>query len=365
MAKYEKREFKLGDFWISQRPNSPAFCRTWYDNDGRQTRRVSLETTDWEEAKQRLTAWFVAQQSGPEPVSKSYMLSEVLLAYHEARGQHTYKPDNVTTSGRYWLDCLGDIPAEKAAEMEASTRVRDALVDAGKSPAYVNRILGVGKAALMRAYKRRLIPHVPVVEMCAGVESEPLGRPMSVGELREFYEAIRAEHVQRYFILGLGTGARTSAILELDWSQVGDSTIRLNPPGRCQTKKRRPVVPVCDALGAWISEWRHGQTSGPVVEFWGEHVQCIKTAWRATRRRAGLDKDCTPYSLRHSVASWLRGQGVQPWSCAAFLGHKMPGHTITEVYAHASPEHMKDVKEAVDLLLLQVASEKRLSALVA
>lgn len=355
MGKYEKREFQLGEYWLGQRGHSPAWCRCWYDGDSRQVRRSSLDTTDFDEAKQRLTAWFVAKQQGEKTQGKVWMLSEVFLAYHEARGQHTCNPDNVTTSGRYWLEHFGDVPAAQAAEAEATAGLREALLDSGKSPAYVNRILGVGKAALMRAHKRRMIPHAPVVEMVAGVESEPMGRPMEVRELREFFAAIRAEHVRRYFILGLGTGARNSAMLELDWSQVDESTIRLNPPGRRQTKKRRPVIPVSSELGAWLAEWRQGQTCGPVVEFWGERVQCIKTAWRATRRRSGLDKDCTPYSLRHSVGRWLRSQGVQPWECAAFLGHAMPGRTITEVYATSSPEHMRGVRAAIDSLLREVA----------
>ncbi len=119
MSKYGDRGFRVGDFWLSRRGNSPAWCRTWYDPESGQVRRVSLDTVDELEARDRLTAWFVAQQAGQQPASNPRLLSEILLAYHEARGQHTCKPDNVTTSGRYWLEHLGDIPAETAAEVES------------------------------------------------------------------------------------------------------------------------------------------------------------------------------------------------------------------------------------------------------
>ncbi len=230
--------------------------------------------------------------------------------------------------------------------------MREALLDAGKSPAYVNRILGVGKAALMRAYKRRMISHVPVVEMVPGVESEPMGRPLEVAELRELMRCMCAPHLRCYFVLGLGTAARPSALLQLDWSQVEPGLIRLNPPGRRQTKKRRPVVPVCDELGRYLGNWRQGQTCGPVIEFYGREVKCIKTAWRATRRRAGLGKDCTPYSLRHTVARWLRAHSVPKWEVEALLGHRSLGSGVTETYATADPRHMAQTREALSSLIL-------------
>ena len=356
MSKYEKRDaFTLGKYWLAQREGSPSFYRFWYDESLGRVCKSSLKTTDETEARDRLTAWFVSQQQGsPTKGDTCILLSEACLAYYEARGQHTAKPDSVKTSAAYALEYFGDVPADQVGEADATAGFRDWLLEQGKSPGYTNRILGVVKAALMRAYKRRMIPHVPVVEMVHGAESEPMGRPMEPGELRAFYQAIQAEHVRRFFILGLGTGARTGALLELDWSQVGESTIRLNPNGRKQTKKRRPVVPVCGVLGGYLSEWRCGQTCGPVVEFWGEHVKCIKTAWRATRRRAGLDKDVTAYSLRHTVASWLRAEGVNPASVSYLMGHAWQGKSITERYAHASPDYMQDVKEALDRLLGQV-----------
>jgi integrase len=355
MSKYEKRDaFTLGKYWIAQREGSPSYYRFWYDEDLGRVCKSSLKTTDETEARDRLTAWFVSQKTGISDRQAILSLSECCLAYYEARGQHTCKPDSVKTSAAYALDYFGDVPADQVGEAEATAGFRDWLLEQGKSPGYTNRILGVLKAALMRSYKRRMIPHVPVVEMVHGAESEPLGRPMDVGELRSFYAAIHAEHVRRFFVLGLGTGARTGAILELDWSQVGENTIRLNPNGRKQTKKRRPVVPVCGVLGGYLSEWRYGQTMGPVVEFRGVQVDSIKTAWRATRRRAGLDKEVTAYSLRHTVASWLRGEGVNPSSVSYLMGHAWQGKSITERYAHASPDYMQDVKEALDRLLVQV-----------
>ena len=43
-------------------------------------------------------------------------------------------------------------------------------------------------------------------------------------------------------------------------------------------------------------------------------------------------------------------------SVAALLGHKMPGHTVTEMYAAADPAHMQAAKAALDELLRAVCA---------
>lgn len=39
------------------------------------------------------------------------------------------------------------------------------------------------------------------------------------------------------------------------------------------------------------------------------------------------------------------------WEVAALLGHKMAGHSMTEIYAAADPNHMHAAKTALDELL--------------
>jgi len=73
------------------------------------------------------------------------------------------------------------------------------------------------------------------------------------------------------------------------------------------------------------------------------------TAWQAARE--GLPEGCNPYSLRHTVARWLRAHSVPVWEVAALLGHKMQGHSVTELYAHADPRDLEATKAALDELL--------------
>src|SRR3546814_4076317 len=69
-------------------------------------------------------------------------------------------------------------------------------------------------------------------------------RHLTHGQFEKFFAEVKAPHARLYVLLGLYTMARPSAILELTWDRVDFERrlIDLNPAGRKQTAKRRPVV---------------------------------------------------------------------------------------------------------------------------
>ena len=357
MGKYTRREYQCGDWWISTKSGRPGYfrCRV----KGRQVVRISLGTRDLDEAKERLTSWFLAQQQGPPP-GRPISLAEVLLAYDEAHGKGLASAADVSISSRLWAVHFGDIAATEACDLDRIEAFKSWLAKRDYTPGYVNRILSVGRAALMRAYERRLISVRPVVKGIVGYRGPPKGRPLVLGELKRLYAAMHEPHAKRFFVLGIGTGARPDAIRALDWAQVhlASGTICLNAVGRVQTKKRRAEVPVCNILAELLRAWgEEDGWEGPLVRFRGKQIASVKTSWRNSRARAGVD--CNPYSLRHTVGKWLRSQGVPPWEVAALLGHKMPGYSITEMYAGADPSHMMATKAALDKLLRAVCVPPR------
>ena len=95
--------------------------------------------------------------------------------------------------------------------------------------------------------------------------------------------------------------ARPEAILDLRTDQIDLEhwLIDLNPHGRKQTKKRRPVVSISRSL----LPWPETVSDGPVVNYYGRPIRSIKTVFRAARRRAGLGVDVTPCALRHTMAA--------------------------------------------------------------
>ena len=61
-----------------------------------------------------------------------------------------------------------------------------------------------------------------------------------------------------------------------------------------------------------------------------------------------------PYSLRHTVARWLRKEGVPAWQVAAQLGHSVSAHSMTERYASYSPDCLEGCVSSLDCLFGQL-----------
>lgn len=84
----------------------------------------------------------------------------------------------------------------------------------------------------------------------------------------------------------------------------------------------------------------------------GDHrLQDIEHGWRVGKALAWRLR-ATPVTF--GVARWLRAESVPVWEVAALLGHTMPGHHVTELYAAADPKHMESTKTALDYLLRAV-----------
>ena len=92
------------------------------------------------------------------------------------------------------------------------------------------------------------------------------------------------------------------------------------------------------------------------MAFEGVPVKSVRKAWRQLRKDAGLGELVNPYSLRHSMARWLRSQSVQDWEVSAQLGHEKRGMSTTEIYAPFDPTYLSQSVAAIDKLLTQLNS---------
>lgn len=348
MSKYASKEFRVGDYWLSQRGNSPAWCRTWFNTATRQTQRVSLGTADFEQAKKALAEWFIQNHRPQNASLQTTTLADVLGAYYKAHGEKLRSAEMARIGGNIWLDFWADKSLAEVAKAAEQERFVEWLYGRGASKGYVSRILSVGRAAINRAYKRGEIERtIHVLDVSVG-EVDPKGRPLAKEEVHGLLNACgdRQQHIRLFIVLMLGTLARPDAIRELTYEQIDfvNGLVHLNPKGRVQTKKYRPTVKLPDTLRGLLDP----KGSGYVVKWAGEQVKSIKTAWREIRDKAGLDKSVNPYSLRHTMARHLRAAGVPPWEVAAQLGHKAAGYSITERYASHSPDYLQKAVQAID-----------------
>ena len=109
-------------------------------------------------------------------------------------------------------------------------------------------------------------------------------------------------HLPLYTLIALYTGARRGAILNLTWPQIDlvRGIINFNPPGRAQTKKRRPIIRVPRSLLAALRRAHRRATCEHVIAYEGKSVASVKTAFNSAAERAGIPR-FTSHTLRHTA----------------------------------------------------------------
>lgn len=358
MPRYAANDrFQIGDFWLSKQARSNAWCRTWFDTSTRQTRRASLGTTDFEQAKQHLTDWFVLEHTKRNEPIDDVTLGEVFARFYEQHGQTLATHKDVRRTLDTWLQFYQAATISEATQQDQQRLFREWLQqEKGYSLSTVRRALLVGKSALNWAYKRGEIGQPPYIELVKPPRAEPKGRPLEIDEVASLFRAATEPHLRILMAFMLGTAARTGAILDLQLSQIdlNSMLIDLNPPCRSQTNKYRPIVKLPEQLKAYVEARKAQNPDGPLVHYNGQPVSSIKNSWRSTRKASGLSGNVQTYSFRHTIARWLRMNGVPAWEVAAQLGHKMPDVTTTEIYAPFDPAYLSKSISAIDEFLSTV-----------
>jgi integrase len=345
MAKYSKRDYQVGDWWLGQREESAAYYGFRYNAAKRSNERVSLGTDDLERAKEKLTELHLQTRTVQEESPETSFLADLLRRYWEQHASTLRSAKSANHCIGVWLDYWQDATVDVLADIKRQEAFHAFMRKRGYAPAAVMRVLGVGKAAINRAHKRGELKHAPHILSVPVGTTRPMGRPLDVPDLQRIY-AHASTHVQAFMLWALGTAARPEAVLELHSRQIDfdSGLVNLNPPERQQVaKKYRPVVRLPDALWESFHGW--------AVCYEGDPVKSIKQGlWRACDR--AKVKRCSPYSFRHTAARWMRRSGVQPWEVAAQLGHSVgKAYAVSERYAAYSPDYLSGAVEALDGLI--------------
>jgi integrase len=345
MPRYSKREFQVGEWWLSQRDGSPAWYATFYDGAAKRSRRISLGTDDFEQARQRLLERYLDEHRPQQAPAETVALADIVLDYYKKHGREARSAVSIRRSCAYWVEFFADASIAEVTKPPRLDAFIAHLTAQGHATAYVQRILGVGKAALRRAWQRGEIANAPYIPSVKVEYGEPLGRPLKVPELAALLTAA-PDHLRLMLMILIGTACRPEAALELTGTQLDfeDRLIDLNPRGRAQTKKFRPVVKMPDALATALLHAPEGR----LITFRGQPIVKINKAWRGMREAARLEGDVNPYSLRHTVARWMRQHGVPAWEVAAQLGHKSRDYRTTELYAAFDPAYLNKALRAID-----------------
>ena len=168
---------------------------------------------------------------------------------------------------------------------------------------------------------------------------------LTQAQSQALWDVATLPHERMMLALLYGTLARPEAALGIhaEWYDPTRRLLTTNPPGRKQTRKFRPVV----AVGEFLHPWLADAPPGPLIQWKGKEIDSFRTAWRRMRREAGLPIEAVPKTIRHTMATELRTQGVPEAEIQGFLGHKAHGGK-TEVYARYRPDYLSQAVGVID-----------------
>jgi integrase len=279
--------------------------RTWFDERARQTRRLSLGTTDFQEASLLLANWVVANARPPKAAASEVLIDTILLNYWSDHAKDLPGAKTQWNGLSYWQEFwTGRTVAEITPQEQRA--FRQWLVKRGMGEGGIDRVLSTGRAALNRAHKWQELSEVPHIFGTLTAEAKraraPMGHPITPLELARLFDAARSRHMLIYLLIASNTLARPSAILDLRRSQFDQThkLLDLNPAGRKQNKKFRPIVPVSATLAAWLRGDQEPEAR--YVAYRQKPIKSIKRMWHLTCEAAGLDDKLSPYSIRHGMA---------------------------------------------------------------
>ncbi len=212
-------------------------------------------------------------------------------------------------------------------------------------PSTARRELKTLQAAINFWHRESPLIAVPKVTLPQeGARRERVLQRKEVASMVQAGRRLRLPHVVRFILLGVYTGTRHDALLKLKWvaGHVGGHVdtqrgiIYRRGSGEQETSKRRPPVKIGGRLLGHLRRWSNLDTNrGHVIHYNGAAIAKMKRGWAHVIREAGLGRDVTPHTLRHTCASWLLWEGLSVWDVSGVIG--ADASTVERVYGHHRP----------------------------
>ena len=227
------------------------------------------------------------------------------------------------------------------------------LSGAGKSPATITRCTASLKSFYAYMLGRGAVKTNPAKNIAALKVERKCPEILTSKEVELFLEQPKCVDEKGYrdhamLELLYATGIRVSELIGLD---VGD----VNLAGgfiRCRSKTRERIIPLyrtaIKALRDYITDIRPRIISGPDEQALFVNMNGGRMSrqgfWKIIKyyqEKAGIEKDITPHTLRHSFAVHLLENGADLRSIQEMLGHA--DISSTQIYTHVVKHQLKDV----------------------
>lgn len=340
--------------WIEDRG---CFYIQWYEQ-GRPRKR-STGFADVHDAEGALAQFIAERQrqrvSGPREPGQ-LLVTDVLAYYIEHHAETVADPTRIKQAVKalvpFWIGVMVDGVTKATCQRYQRERA--------KAVGTVRRELTTLRAAINFGHTEGILTRpVPV-----WLPEKPEGKDRwltrdeaaaLLNEARTGRSDVRA-YLPLFIVLGLYTGKRKQAILELRWPQV-DMKNRLidfrkrDEDGdiQGQTSKRRGRQPIPNRLMTFLrlAHRRRYSDLGYVIHDKGRRIIDIgdgKSGSFGTAVKNAKLPGVTPHTLRHTCGTWLAQKGVPLFQIGGWLDHS--DARSTELYAHHHPDFQGEALDA-------------------
>lgn len=360
MPRRRQRLFEYRGHWIDGEAGTDRFYDFWYDKRSGTVRRKSLGTNDIEAAKEALIQRLTIEEpdlQSPDRALLSIVMERYLLTTDE-------KPSGVNNRL-----CAGHVCAHYGEDATISVMAPDAQrafvralsVEKGHSPAYIARTQAIVAAAVNYALKEGHLSAAPkiisgekaIADILDVAKPGPREWVPTMEQLGRVYDYLAFDYQRRFMVLMLCTMARPDAVLDLSRAQRKGNVLDLNPAGRRQSNKYRPMIRVCDTLAAWLDHWETADVDEagkplpvPYVHYAGGRVGTMRKGFRLAGKELGFPMH--QYAIRHFMATELHSRGAPAAQISEMLGHRDQSLRTTNWYIKFRPEFLADVSQAID-----------------
>ena len=322
---------------------------TFYVRDGQTF--FSTGTRDRRGAETALARYITEKDRPTGPLNPDQMtVGKALEIYATERAPLLKAPDRIGYAISAIFPILGNLPVGsingQVCRRYGETRSR--------APGTIRKELGVLQAAINFAFAEGYLTETRNVRL---PEKPPardrwLTRDEAAKLLRAAWRNPKSKHLARFILIALYTGTRSAAILRLGFMpntfggyvDTESGMMYRRTPGKAETKKRQPPIPIPRPLLAHLRRWKQNGSMW-VVEIDNQRVASVKTAWKTALEETGI-AHCTRHDLRHTAITWAMQRGMERWDASGFFGVTMD--VLERTYAHHSPDYLRDAAKIME-----------------
>lgn len=228
------------------------------------------------------------------------------------------------------------------------------LTEKGKSSKTIARHIASIRSFHQFLLREKVTTQDPTVHIDRPKQEQKLPQVMSVEEVQALLEVPDTSKVfgvrdKAMLELLYATGMRVSELISLNLSDVHMTMGFVRCIGKGNKERIIPLGKMAQsAIVSYIEESRNQltkkkSTDALFVNLYGNRLtrQGFWKILKKLTKEAGIEKELTPHTLRHSFATHLLENGADLRAVQEMLGHA--DISTTQIYTHVTKTRMKDV----------------------